>query len=230
MSQDEYPPISEDSIADYLYQHPDFFTRHQQLVMELEIPHLRGQAVSLVERQVQVLREENQHLEHKLTQLIDNAKRNEELNQRIQRIIISLAAVDSVDAFFNTLYEVMLKEFHTDDVVLRLFEVPHSTLSGRKEFVEYDAQVFTLFEPLLNQGTPLCGQLNAAQMTYLFPEQDIKSAVVLPIGIPKPQGVLALGSEELTRFHAGMGTELLKYMSDVISHLLAPWLRVENAM
>jgi hypothetical protein len=49
--------------------------------------------------------------------------------------------------------------------------------------------------------------------------------VLIPLGIPKPQGMLAIGSKEVSRFHADMGTDLLKYMGELISQLLSVWLR-----
>jgi uncharacterized protein YigA (DUF484 family) len=98
-------------------------------------------------------------------------------------------------------------------------------LAGRKEFVEYDAQVFSLFENLLSNPKPVCGRLASAQADYLFPEDNITSAVLIPLGIPKPQGILAMGSRDIARFHVGMGTDLIQYMGAVISQLLKRWLK-----
>ena len=50
----------EESIARYLQHNPDFFERHQPLLARLRLPHVRsGSTVSLVERQVEVLREKH---------------------------------------------------------------------------------------------------------------------------------------------------------------------------
>ena len=47
----------EESIANYLQRNPDFFERHQAVLMRLRLPHVRGGAtISLVERQIEVLR------------------------------------------------------------------------------------------------------------------------------------------------------------------------------
>jgi len=55
------------SVAEYLQTYPDFFERNGPLLAKLRLPHLRdaGATVSLVERQVEVLRERNQSLERK---------------------------------------------------------------------------------------------------------------------------------------------------------------------
>ncbi|OUD12564.1 DUF484 family protein [Thioflexithrix psekupsensis] len=215
--------LSEKSVVDYLRVHPEFFMNHSELLTKMVIPHQRGSAVSLVEKQLMVLREENQQLQRRLENLIVVAKQNEQLNKRIQRLLVFLTGVNSIDEFFDTLYDSLRNEFNTDAVVVRMFEMANPILAGRAEYVEYDAQVFTLFENLLSTNRPECGRLSAGQMEYLFPNQGITSAVMIPLGIPKPQGVLAMGSREVSRFHAGMATDLLKYMGELVSQLLRSW-------
>jgi len=219
---DELP---EQSIVEYLRRHPNFFMQYENLLAEMVIPQSRGNMVSLVERQMVVLRDENQQLQRKLSNLIEMAQRNELLNQRIQRFVVNLSGAGSLDEFFSVLYENLLAEFNSDAVVVRLFELPAGNLAGRKEFVEYDAQVFSLFESLLSSSKPFCGRLAQAQIDYLFPNENITSAALIPLGIPKPQGILAMGSRDISRFHAGMGTDLIQYMGEVISQLLKRWLK-----
>ncbi|WP_353570464.1 DUF484 family protein [Candidatus Albibeggiatoa sp. nov. BB20] len=215
--------ISEEDVESYLHQHPKFFNRHADLLAVMEIPHERGEAISLVERQLAVLREENQRLQHQFSELVNIAKQNDALNQRIQWIILSLAQANSVEEFFDLLYDTLQTEFKTDAITVRLFEMSEN--QQRAEFVEYDAQIFQLFETILSGHQTLCGQLDVAQKDYLFAEQNITSAVLIPLGTPKARGVLAMGSLEVSRFHSGMSTDLLKYMGELIGQLLQLWLR-----
>lgn len=214
--------ISEQDVESYLYQHPKFFNHHADLLAVMEIPHERGEAVSLVERQLVVLRDENQRLQNRLTELLNIAKKNDVLNQRIQSIILKLAQANSLDEFFEVLYETLQAEFNTDAITLRLFEVCDH---DRAEFVEYDAQIYQLFESILSGHHTICGQLETAQKTYLFEQQKITSAVLIPLGAPKARGILAMGSQEISRFHSGMSTDLLEYMGELIGQLLHLWLR-----
>lgn len=217
--------LSETAVVEYLQQHPAFFTQHEELLAMMEIPHASGTAVSLVERKLAVLREENQQLQYQLNELVTIAQQNEQLNQRIQRLIATLTRVTTLEEFFDNLYSTLCHEFNTDAVVLRWFELPHATLAKRQEFVEYDAQVFTLFENLLASEKPLCGQLSTEQTGYLFPNNSIASAALIPLGTPKSQGLLAIGSRDASRFHASMGTDLLKHLGELIGYLLEMWLR-----
>ena len=79
--------INDDTVAQYLQTYPDFFERNSALLARLRLPHVRnsGQTVSLVERQVDVLRERNLGLERKLNELIDVARTNEALTDKIHR-------------------------------------------------------------------------------------------------------------------------------------------------
>lgn len=212
---------SEEAVIEYLEHHPDFFIRHPTLLAKMTVMQPPSPAVPLAERQLAVLREENRRLQHRLDSLIAIAKENEQLNQRVQRLIVALSGTKNVDEFFDHLYDILQNEFNSDAVVVRLFGLPNPSLAGRQEFVEYDAQIFTLFEALLTANQPICGRLPATQSTYLFAEAKIASAVLIPLGTPKPQGVLAIGSREISRFHANMGTDLLKYMGELISQLLS---------
>ncbi|MEZ5673325.1 MAG: DUF484 family protein [Thiotrichaceae bacterium] len=217
--------LTDEAVIAYLKCYPQFFVQHEAVLTMLEIPHSRGNAVSLVERQLAVLRDENQQLQRKLENLIDIAKQNEQLNQRLQTIILNLTHVHSTDEFFNSLYDNFKREFNTDAITLRLFELPPAALAGRGEFVEYDADVFNLFEQFLSNNESFCGRLTPEQHGFLFPGVKIGSAVLIPIGLPKPRGLLAMGSHDVARFHAGMATDMLKYMGDLVSGLLNVWLR-----
>ena len=71
---------SEESVADYLQNHPDFFERNANVLARLRVPHERGvSTVSLVERQVLVLRDKHQKLEAKVREFVDVARANDRI-------------------------------------------------------------------------------------------------------------------------------------------------------
>src|SRR5207247_10755606 len=76
----------EESIAAYLQRNPDFFERHQAVLARLRLPHARGgTTISLVERQIEVLREKQAALENKLAELVRVARANDAISERLQR-------------------------------------------------------------------------------------------------------------------------------------------------
>ena len=76
----------EESIAAYLQHHPEFFERHQPLLARLRLPHVRGgSTISLVERQIEVLREKHSALEGKLADFVQVARGNDAIAEKLHR-------------------------------------------------------------------------------------------------------------------------------------------------
>ena len=119
----KHDTINDNSVAEYLQTYPDFFERNSSLLAKLRLPHLRdaGATVSLVERQVEVLRERNQALERKLKELVDVARANDALADRIhrlsQRLIRAHTLPETIDAVETSLRE----DFDARNSVLVLF-------------------------------------------------------------------------------------------------------------
>ncbi len=64
--------FTEADVAEYLRSHPDFFERHSGLLLGLKLPHPTGAgAVSLMERQVAVLRQHNADLDRQFQAVRD---------------------------------------------------------------------------------------------------------------------------------------------------------------
>ena len=116
---------SEQAIAEYLQAHPDFFERHQTLLTTLRIPHRSGSAVSLVERQVSSLRQSNLQLERKLRDLVDVARNNDELADKVHHLATRLLAAGSRAQAVGVAEELLRSTFSADQSVLVLFENDH---------------------------------------------------------------------------------------------------------
>ena len=82
------------AVKDYLLKNPEFFERHPAILRDLEIKHDSGTAISLVERQVQLLREKNDSLEKKILHLIQVAQDNEILEEQLHKIARRLIEID----------------------------------------------------------------------------------------------------------------------------------------
>src|SRR5699024_1432434 len=85
-------PLSATAVNDYLLANPEFFQTHKALLKKLTIPHPAGGAVSLVERQVEVLRHENRRLEQRLIEWADIARENDQLLGHLHRLAVALLA------------------------------------------------------------------------------------------------------------------------------------------
>ena len=100
--------ITEGMVAEYLKNNLDFFNKRPDVLAEVNIPHQHGSAVSLVERQVAVLREQNELSRKRLHELIEIARQNEELARRMHQLALTLMDADDPKDIFNTLYEKLI--------------------------------------------------------------------------------------------------------------------------
>src|SRR5262249_50100746 len=81
---------SEDAVMQYLRDNPDFFGRHPMLLTDLSLPHDTGQAISLVERQVAILRERNIDMRRRLNHLVGAANTNDTLYEKTRRFTLEM--------------------------------------------------------------------------------------------------------------------------------------------
>ncbi len=214
---------SEQEVADYLREHPDFLVRHPELVDALLVPHTCGEAVSLLEYQSRRLRDENRELQQRLETLIRNARENEELGRRVHRLSLDIMHRDSADELFSHLYQSLQEDFDTELAALRVFAAPASSWdAGLAEFAGEAAPERELFDSLLARDRPLCGPLGRDQAACLFGEQggEVESSALMPLGVSPSFGVLAVASRNPERYTSGMGTVFLRQIAALVSRAL----------
>ncbi len=221
------PPDPADSVAEYLRRNPDFLVHHPELVAVLRVPHDCGGAVSLIEYQVDALKAQCRDLRERLASLVDNARGNEELAQRLHRLVLALVENHGLDDLFATLYQGLEDGFGADLVALRIFaESARGEDRGLAELVGPVPEA-QLFARLLDSGQPRCGRPGADQLVWLFGERAprVGSAALVPLTIGERRGVLAIASHAEGRFHPSMGTLYLRQLAEVLGRLLAPRVR-----
>lgn len=212
--------IKEREVADYLHRHPDFFSRHEYLLEEMVVPHQdTGKAVSLIERQVSVMRDQRQQLKQQLHQLTIAAKANEQLLQRFQVLILNLIDSDNLDQAVSYIREALQEDFHADAVELVLIDCP-----SRTESVAPDDARLRAFSRIMQGHHPVCGHFSAEQMTLLFGKRgdEIASAVVVPLCEGEQQpclGLLGIGSVDPKRYHPDMGTVFVSHLGAVMNRI-----------
>jgi uncharacterized protein YigA (DUF484 family) len=215
----------EESVETYLRENPDFFDRHPNLLENLIIPHSCGGAVSLVEYQVSVLRDQVHEMRRRIQSLANNARDNEALSQRLHQLTLTLVECTRLDEVLSNLYQAMGDDFKADFAAIRLFADPASSGDqGLGEFVGPDSGAGEMFSQVLASSKPLCGHIKEAQLAFLFSEHagEVASGALLPLGHRVRFGVLAIGSRDPQRFHPGMGTIFLRQLGELVSRILLP--------
>lgn len=219
------PDTNEQAVAQYLRAHPDFFNDHLDLLAKLSIPHPCRPAVSLVERQLDTLRDQNAQLRKKLRELVDVARDNDRVSLQMQRLALMLIESDELDDILHGVESILRDEFRADFSALRL--APPGFAARRvQEQMRFPSASLPLFQPIFDSGRPRCGRISDEQLHVLFLESapQVASAAVIPLKGVDWRGVLALGSSDDSRFHPGMGAIFLARMGELISYALEPHL------
>lgn len=218
--------LSEQSVHDYLEAHPDFFERHAALLGKLEVPHGSGGTVSLVERQVSMLRQKETRAQRKLRELIDVARKNDVLSSKIHQLSLQLLAASDLPSCVAAIEKAMRSGFGADQSVLVLFRDPalfENIGSGRfLRAVERRDPALRPFETFLKGKGPRCGRVRDAQREFLFRNDadEIGSLALVPLGDKSDIGFLAIGSIDADRFHPGMSIDFLARVGDLVAGAL----------
>lgn len=217
------PAVSEAEIIAYLQAQPEFFTHHPGLLEQLYIPHASGDAVSLVEKQLNLLREKNRRLQHQMDELLDIAGDNDKLFQRLHQLTLAMLDTDEFETALASLSDTLHQCFDADFVAVRVFlERPNAPLSQ----VFQTAPDANPFADTLTQQKPLFGKLNETQGQLLFGDdaEQVASSAVIPLLRNDWQGLLGIGSRDPHRFEPTMGGLVLTRMGEIVAARLSPLL------
>ena len=221
------PESEEESVARYLQHNTDFFERHQPLLARLRIPHARtGSTISLVERQVEVLRERQSGVEQKLAEFVRVARANDAIADKLQKFTRRLLRARTREQVLSQIEASLREDFDAFNSTLLLVGKPLVDEASQHfvRTVSADDAGLRSFETLFASGKPRCGQARDSQRELLFgaDASSIGSVALVPL-LDKtgPLGLLALGSTDRDRFHPGMSTEFLGRMAELIVDALA---------
>jgi uncharacterized protein len=225
-TEDQQNELSwEDAVARYLEDHPDYFETRPDTLARMVLAHeVDGRAVSLIERQVSVLREREDSLNRQLRELVGIARENDVLGNRLHRFAMAMLDAPSLDDALDIAAELLRQEFRLDAVAVRI----RGAAGDRAEIAgDGDRQLAALLTHLTS-GKPLCGgRHDEASLRYLYGDHggEILSTALVPLGDKADRGVLALGSRDPQRFHPGMGTVYLSRLGELLMHGLVRHLR-----
>lgn len=209
------------TVAQYLAENPNFFNQHAALLAELKLPSpVIGKAVSLQERQIEILREKYRKLELRMAELMGLAEENSAIVRKYKAwtkaLLLAHHDVDLPYALTNGLCQC----FDVPDATVRLWRVAEE--HAHKWFAEDVGEDVRLFANSL--FTPYCGP-NRDFETANWLEQggEVASVAILPLRNEDSSevfGILIMGSSESERFVSGMATDFLVDIGDTASAAL----------
>jgi len=207
-----------------LRENPDILQRYPELLTILEISHQSGAAISLIEKQVAVLRQQNQTQENRLCELMDVARDNERLAKSRHSLAINLLAAHDLDDVISLVLGVLSDELAADHAVIKLFSNDKESIEQSSGlFVDAGDESLKAFKTMLEHKNTVCGKSTEEQKKYLFEENadSIKSVAIIPLVAGANLGLIGLGANNVERFELSMGTDFLSQIGDLISASLA---------
>ncbi len=219
--------IGESSVMDYLKNNPAILDRYPDILSKLTFPHESGVAVSLVERQIKVLRDENQNLKNKLSELVHIARENEELSQRFHRLSLELMTAEHLHDIIAMTHDQVETFFYTDYVGFCFHDDLASQLKGQeKNILNPDSKHANKVRSWMHDRKPIFGPFDPGMRKLLLGEQgQLSSCALIPLYHTSDIGLLILGSKSKDRFVDGMGTVFLTQLGELISSKLNSYLR-----
>jgi uncharacterized protein len=214
-------PLSVESVEAYLSSNPDFFIQHPFVLKDLTLPHqFEGNVHSLIERQVSLLREENNELKKEIRQSDDLSIAQRHLQQHVYQYTFELLQIETELELHRLLCLGLGKWFAAKWVKLFIFNANSKThhVEGI-HFLNNESQLRFMFTELLNRNKPLCSSLQTEQLQMLFNEDTdkVKSNLVMPIKQTGWSGLFVLGSEERNQYGIGKELDMLVFISELVA-------------
>ena len=224
MNEPTMNPITEDDIANYLANTPDFFERHAELLATVQLNSGHGtRAVSLQERQAEMLRDKIKVIEHRIMDMIRNGNENVLISDKLHRWSCQLFQSANPGDLPDLITHDIKSEFAVPQVCIKVWDVA-SAYADRNfaHGVSEDARTFAT-----SLTAPYCGA-NAGfeAVGWLADPAVAMSLVLIPLraglihtALPA-FGMLVLASPDPQRFHSGMGTDFLDRIGELSSAAL----------
>jgi uncharacterized protein YigA (DUF484 family) len=214
--------MNSNDIADYLGNHPHFFEEHVELLASVKLASpVMGRAISLQERQMEVVREKHKILELRLSELMRLGSENDSICSKFQiwtrALLLARNDVDLPHLLTQGLQDI----FSLPHATLRLWNVSQEV--AHTWFAQDTTDDVQLFAKGLS--APFCGQNQDFEAaSWIETDEQLQSLAMLPLRLTPGSptfGLLVLGSPDPARFTSDMATDFLSKIADTSSAALS---------
>ncbi len=222
--------ISEHDIINYLQNDLDFFVRHPEQLLAINVSNRNGKVASLINHQVNVLKDRNHQLKSKLSEMIQYAEYNEKIMTQIFELTLRLSQISHVANVTKYFIAFVKKAF--DCKMVRIVVPVYDKLDTNSSVlcIENEEQFLPIFNEFMRSNRPICGRLKAEKLKFIFGKNadNVGSSVMLPIGENAQKGILVFASEQESRFHPDMSTDLLSRLAQILEFKLSKTFALES--
>lgn len=218
------PQLTDEDVAAWLAADPQFLLRHPEVLRGLDLRHDCAPAISLIERQVRLLRHDNDRLHQELEGLLAVARYNDRIGAQLHQLTLELIRADTLGGVVEALRAGLHEGFRADAVALLLLgeQAPDDALPV--PCLPEDDDRLACLNSFIVDRRPRCGRMRPEQLELLFGSgaARINSAAIVPLLADQGlQGLLGIGSHQAERFHAGQGTVYLSQLGSLAGETLA---------
>lgn len=218
MKENKKKPLTNKEVADFLLFNPDFLSKNPEILNSIEVIHETGGAVSLIQRQVELLRENYNSTTNNLLDLLSIAKANEEIFSQTKELILSLIETKSIIEIAEKIEHVFEKEFNATKCRLVFFKdhkaIPKGRLKDAKESHKN-------FGDKYNSIDIYCGPISEKQATFIFGKRTkIIECALVPLRSSEFPGLIAIGSSIAGKYNAEKDTLFLDFIAEVANKLI----------
>lgn len=220
--QEHSDQLGAEQVAKYLRKHPDFFSDQDDLLAELTLPHESGKAISLLERQVTVLRDRGIEARQKLNNLLENARNNDQLFDTTRNLVLALLRAHDATEVTEVAQDQLANHANIDACEIILAERGGLQVADNVR-TESLAQLKQDFEDVFRLKRTHCGALSADQLAYLFPANSgkVKSTALCPVtSNSEVLALLVFGNYNENYFNVHLDTLFLDFIGHVIGAVL----------
>jgi hypothetical protein len=211
-SDDKTPMLAAEDVAAYLKANPDFFIDRDVIMDAMTVPHESGKAVSLLERQVKILRDRSIESRHTLNVLLENARYNDQLFSVTRNLVLMLLEEDNLVQLASVTECNLATQPGIDACKLILVDTPATASEFQKRFPS-----------LFRSKRVLCQQLDKETSQLLFPDMlpALRSAALCPVTHGNNLlAILAIGNQSQDYFNDDLDTLFLDFIAEVLGSLV----------
>lgn len=214
--------ITEELVIEYLCVHKEFFQHHEDLLEQMYIPQACGPAISLIERQVERLREKNQQLQCEMLETVQIAKDNSRLFDATKALTLQLLSAATLREIIDILHNVLCHDFKADIIRIGLTQLPEDLNNYHGVFL-FEREKHRSLKDLLKVESAVCKRLHKEHAHIVFAEDasEVGSSALVPLGRHAKFGVLVIGSRDKLHFHKDMDTLFLDYIGKIVGQLVS---------
>jgi uncharacterized protein YigA (DUF484 family) len=220
--------LKPEEVIIFLKENPDFFIEHPDAIESLEIKHESGEAVSFIEKQVELIKAKNLETSTKLKEFIINAKENEILFIKIKKLISVILNSKDLEKLLNSTEDFFEKELGSEKCKIFFFTQDDLFEVSDERVIQPEIATPAFSSIFKDKNIYLGGISNEVASLTFGAKSSVKESAICKLNSKEVAGILILGSSSQKKYTSGQDTLFLNFVLEVLSHQIDKLIEVRN--